>query len=169
MTKLYAVGNAKPNPSTNPYRDLAITVALTAAISTATTMTVQWLAGRARRSREREEAPPQQQMLMGFPGFGQTMMPQGYSQPMMPMQPGYGQPMMGPGGMMWLPQPPRFDQNPAMPQALAASSNPSRSRKAESGTEPAWFASFRKEQETWRRKLESNLVEVEDEDEEDVG
>lgn len=167
MSKLYAVGNnPKPNPSTNPYRDLAITVALTAAVSTATTMLVQWTVGRAKRARAQDEAPPQQQMLMGYPGFGQPMpmMAPGYP-PM--MGPGYPQPMMPPGGMMWLPQPAREQQ--ALPVALQIPASTGRQKKSDS--EPAWFSSFRKEQENWRRKVESSLLagDDEDEDEEDVG
>lgn len=135
---------AQTNPLGTDWRALAITVALTAGISTAVTMLVQNIAGRMRRTRE-EAAPA----------------PQGFLPPFVPGQ----APMQGhvviPAGGTYFP-PPRMEIAPSnLPPSLQV---PREGRRREhvapapaNDVPPAWFASFAKQQEQRFAQMEQRL------------
>ena len=157
-------GNAQNNPSGTDYKVLAITVGLTAAITTAVTMSVQWLMGRTRRSRE-ENLPPQ----IAFPSPymqlppQQNMAPQGHV--MIPVGASY-LPPTGSGGYQPNPQQPQAQHQQQMPASLRFNTNPApRGRRAANDdAAPAWLAGFMKEQNARFESLEAKFSELYEEE-----
>lgn len=165
---LFAVdGGRKDNPTEHPYRTAFIMSLITGAGAVMATLAVQAVFNRAaRRGRQEEFLALQQQQQPMFSAFP-PMMPAGP----MPMQ-GGGYVFVQQPGMGMMPMPVMQQQPPqqGFPQALTYQTKSSRRAPPPANdTPPEWFASFVKKQDSRFRKLEAQLAEDEEYEEDEAG
>ncbi len=153
-------GGRKDNPE-HPYRTAFIMSLITGAGAVIATLVVQGVISRAtRRGRQEEFVALQQQqpMFAPFP-------------PMMAPQPG-GYVYMQPGMQMPMPmQMPMMQQPPAQgfPQALTYQTKSSRRPAPANDTPPEWFSMFVKKQDARFKKLEAQLADDDEYEEDETG